>query len=405
MPDPRDFYPPLMSNPLVRVCQWIAPLYAHIHNRMTLQLDPSDLKTLKALKGDRVLLMPNHPTYYDDWIAVFMLSAQISQAFYYLAAQERFRGFEGKLIQRLGAYSIRRGLGDRPSVAMTRNLLMQPGCHLVIFPEGGCSYQNDTVMPFRLGATQIAFQALNKLDRQGHVLPDLYAVPLSIKYRYTQNMVPIIDRTLHGLEKELTLRPKPSTPHYQRLRCVAEHLMDSFEQTYNLPPMQTQSLSLNDRIERLRTYWVNSCETQLGISPKSGQAVRERVYKIQSVLEERAEALVEQDFWTYDSMHQVATNLLNFDAIYDGYVAASPTPERFLDTLIRLERYVFHINYPPPKAHRKVVLRLGKPINLRLHYDAYLGDRSQTVQQVTQQIQNAVQANLDVLAEGTGNEV
>ena len=399
MPEPREFYPPLMSQPLVRVCQWIAPLYAHIHNRMTLQLDPSDLNTLKALRGDRVLLMPNHPTYYDDWIAVFALSAKIRQTFYYLAAQERFRGVEGKLIQRLGAYSIRRGLGDRPSVAMTRNLLMQPGCHLVIFPEGGCSYQNDTVMPFRLGATQIAFQALNKLDRQGPSLPDLYAVPLSIKYRYTQNMVPIIDRTLSGLENELTLRSKPSMPHYQRLRCVAEHLMDSFEQTYNLPPMQTQSLSLNDRIERLRTYWVNSCENQLGISPKSGQPVRERVYKIQSVLEERAEALVEQDFWTYDSMHQVATNLLNFDAIYDGYVAASPTPERFLDTLIRLERYVFHINYPPPKAHRQVVLRLGKPINLRHHYDAYLGDRSQTVQQVTQQIQNAVQANLDVLAE------
>ncbi len=399
MPYSQDFYPPLMNHLLVRFCQWIMPLYACLYNRITLQIEPSSLKQLRALRGDRVLLLPNHPTYYDDWITIFLLSAKLHKALYFLAAHERFRGFEGKLIQRLGAYSIRRGLGDRPSVTMTRNLLTQPECHLVIFPEGGCSYQNDTVMPFRIGAIQIAFQALSKLDRQNMAIPDLYALPISIKYRYTQNMEPIIDQTLKGLEKELKLKPAPTMTLYQRLRLIAEHLMDSFEQTYQLPPLEPQSLSLNDRIQRLRTHWVNSCETRLGITSKLGQPVRERVYKIQAVLEERAEVLALEDFWTYDSMHQIATNLLNFDAIYDGYVAASPTPERFLDTLIRLERYVFHIDYPPPKAHRQVMVHVGEPVNLRHHYEAYLGDRSKTVQRVTQQLQDTVQANLNILAE------
>ncbi|MEB3211217.1 MAG: 1-acyl-sn-glycerol-3-phosphate acyltransferase, partial [Leptolyngbyaceae bacterium] len=155
-----DFYPPLMNPSLVRMFQWTLPFYARIRNRMTVKISAEDQAQLAALQGKRVLLLANHPTYFDDWIAVFILSAHIHQSFYYLAAYERFRGLEGRLIQRLGAYSIRRGLGDRPSVAMTRTLLMQSGCKLVIFPEGGCSYQNDTVMPFRTGAIQIAFQAL-----------------------------------------------------------------------------------------------------------------------------------------------------------------------------------------------------------------------------------------------------
>ncbi|MEM9447840.1 MAG: 1-acyl-sn-glycerol-3-phosphate acyltransferase [Cyanobacteria bacterium P01_E01_bin.6] len=394
----QDFYPPLMNQSLVRACQWILPPYARIRNQMTLQIEAPDLAQLKALKGKRVLLMPNHPTYYDDWIAVFILSAHMRQAFYYLSAHERFRGIEGTLIQRLGAYSIRRGLGDRPSVSMTRKLLMQPDCHLVIFPEGGCSYQNDTVMPFRVGAIQIAFQALSKLHRQNQTISDLHVVPLSIKYRYTQNMVPIIDQTLKKLEHELKLSPESKATLYQRLRAVAERLVDRLEHRHELPPLGDSSRSLNERITRLRAYWINGCETRLGITSKQNQPIRERVYKVQSVLEERAETIAAQNFGTYDSIHQIATNLLNFDALYDGYVAASPTPERFLDTLIRLERYVFRINYPPPKAHRQVVIRVGEPVNLRQHYDAYVGDRTQTIQQVTQLIQNTVQANLDGLA-------
>ncbi|NJN24473.1 MAG: hypothetical protein HC810_08915 [Acaryochloridaceae cyanobacterium RL_2_7] len=57
----------------------------------------------------------------------------------------------------LGVYSVRRGQSDRPSMKETLSLLCQRDAHLVIFAEGGCSFQNDTVMPFRPGAIQLAF--------------------------------------------------------------------------------------------------------------------------------------------------------------------------------------------------------------------------------------------------------
>ncbi|MGB3491762.1 MAG: 1-acyl-sn-glycerol-3-phosphate acyltransferase, partial [Elainellaceae cyanobacterium] len=398
----QDFYPPQLNPGLARLVQYCAPLYGRLQSRMTLEIEPSEIAKLKQLQRDRVLLMPNHPTYYDDWVAVFILSAQVQKPFYYLAAHERFRGLEGQFIQRLGAYSIRRGMGDRPSVAMTRDLLMQPACHLVIFPEGGCSYQNDTVMPFRTGAVQVAMQALSKLERQGEVVPDLYAVPLSIKYRYTCDMVPIIDQTLQRLEKALNMVPTASSAtFYQRLRRVAEVFLVDIESKFRLdsPSEDLAQQSWNDRIIWLRSHILAQCEQRLNIMPLPHKPMRERVYAVQLALEDQAASLTQDDFLTYDSMHQMASNLLNFDAIYDGYVAESPTPERFLDTLIRLERSAFQINYPSPKAHRKTLLKVGDPINLKDYLNAYQGDRAVMSQQLTSQIQNAVQSNLDLLVQ------
>lgn len=392
MPSQPDFYPPHLSLPIVRICQAIAPWLCHWQYHMRLEVDSACLQTLHSLDGNRVILMPNHPTFH-DWVAVFLLSAKIPMAFHYLAAYERFHGMGGWWLQRLGAYSIRRGLGDRPSVAKTLELMMQPACRLVIFPEGGCSFQNDTVMPFRAGAVQVAFQAMNKLVRQGEPVPDLYAVPLSLKYYYTSDMTLVIHNTLTRLERALRL-PRAETP-YERLRVVAEQVLQGLERDYDFYDDTNHQLSWNERIPQLRNHVLQSCEQQLGITPGVNDLPRERVYRIQYTLESRAESFTGADFWTYNSIHTAAARLLNFDAIYDGYVAANPTPERFLDTLTRLERAVFQIDQPPPKGYRRVRVKVGEPMNLKDYFERYQGDRPTTVDTLTRELQQQVQTHLN----------
>jgi 1-acyl-sn-glycerol-3-phosphate acyltransferase len=199
-----DFYPPRLNPLLARLCQSVLPVIGHLHYHVKLEVEQSCLDRLSALRDHRLLILPNHPTFH-DWIAIFLLSTRLGEIFHYLAAYDQFRGWQGWLLQRMGAYSIRRGLGDRPSFAQTLDLLMQPQCRLVIFPEGGCSFQNDTVMPLRAGAVQIALQAMNKQVRQGESIPDLYVVPVSIKYRYVGDMNPVIHNTLVRLETALHL--------------------------------------------------------------------------------------------------------------------------------------------------------------------------------------------------------
>ncbi|MDX2213672.1 MAG: 1-acyl-sn-glycerol-3-phosphate acyltransferase [Oculatellaceae cyanobacterium bins.114] len=385
-----EFYPPQLNLPLVRGCQLFSPLIGHIHYNMRLEVQPDCLRQLLALRDHRVLLLPNHPTF-QDWISMFLLSDRLGEAFHYLAAYERFHGLGGWFLQQMGAYSIRRGLGDRSSVMQTLELFMQPRCRLVIFPEGGCSFQNDTVMPFRVGAVQVALQAMTRLVKQGEPVPDLYVVPISLKYRYVGDMTPIIHNTLLRLEKTLNLSSEGD--FYARLERIADRVLLTMEQDYQLRVGVDESLSRGDRILRIKDHVLQRCEQTLQITPAPKDLLRERVYRIQHTLEAHAEHLPE-DGWTYESLNQATARLLNFDAIYDGYVAANPTSERFLDTLIRLERAVFKIDQPIPKGYRRVLMHVGDPVNLKTYFEQYQSDRPTTITTLVEHLRQTVQNNL-----------
>jgi hypothetical protein len=394
-----EFYPPKLNPWLVRSIQLVAPWVAHLTYRVDLEVDAESLKRLSGLRQQRVLLLPNHPTFHDP-IVLFLLSGQMGQFYYYLAAYEQFRGPLGAFLQSVGVYSIRRGGADRSSIAQTLDLLSRPQCHLVIFPEGGCSFQNDTVMPFRAGAVQLAFQAMNRFAKQGQPIPDFYLLPISIKYHYRQDMTRVIDRTLSGLEQALEI--SPANQPYDRLRAIAAQVLSRAEREYGITP--AGGASWNNRIASLKAQALRTSEQALGLTPLPSDPDRERVYRIQNALQSRTDFLEASDDSSpalerteVAAMQQAMLRLLNFDAIYDGYVAANPTPERFLDTLIRFEREVFGIDQPPPKGYRKAALRVGTPANLKDHFADYQTKRVSTVETLNTQIQQTVQANLDLL--------
>jgi hypothetical protein len=257
-------------------------------------------------------------------------------------------------------------------------------------------------MPFRAGAVQLAFQAMNRSVKQGQPIPDLYVVPVSIKYRYTQDMTAVIERTLSRLEH--TLHITPPRDRYERLRTIGERILTQIEREYGIENHITEPTSWDQRITRLKTHVLTSCEHQLGLTAAPGDLDRERVYKIQYALQEKAEALDTSSTNTavlqeLEAMRWSMIRILNFDALHDGYVAAAPTPERFLDTLIRLEREIFKIDQPPPKGHRRVALRTGEPVNLKDYFAAYQQNRAVTIATLVNQFQQTVQANLDQLAQ------
>lgn len=396
-----DFYPPKLSPLLVWAVQRVSPLIAQYRYKMRIEVQPSDLETLRTLQPHRLLLLANHPTHY-DWIALFLLSARWGQPFHYLAAHERFGGVAGWFLQRMGAYSLRRGLGDRPSMAKTLELLSRPRCRLVMFPEGGFSFQNDTVMPFRTGAVQLAMQAMQRQVKQGtpaealddlaEALDDLYVVPIALKYRYQGDMAPAIEQALKQLEKALWVFPS-RTDWYERLLIIGEQMLLGFERDYGLSIAETVQRSRHDRIQQVRDHILNYCEQTLKLSPNAHEPLRERVYRIQRSLEAQAGIV---DLRTHEAIARAAAQLLNFNAISDGYVAANPTPERFLDTLTRLERAVFGIDRPLPKGDRTVILRVGEPINLKHHLDPYTQDRAKTVERLTETLRSTVQTSLDL---------
>ncbi|MGB3295547.1 MAG: 1-acyl-sn-glycerol-3-phosphate acyltransferase [Phormidesmis sp.] len=401
---PQIFYPPKQRPLMIRLVQSVTAPLARLLYKFQISVAEEHVAKVKAVEDARLVFVCNHPTM-EDGISLFALSARMGQLFHYVVAYESFKGLMGWFIQRLGCYSIRRGLGDRASISQTLSLLKSPRCRLVIFPEGGCSYQNDTIMPFRPGAIQLPMSVLAQLAKKSSPgqAPDFYLVPLSLKYRYQQPMQRVIDATLARLEAELKLSSNPPAKaaqlnDYDRLRRIAHEVIVKIEAEANLPHEET--LSWNKRIDRLRQVFIQKCEAALSVEPNLNLPTRERVYRVQALLEEAEMSgnPADHDAINHEEVYWDTVRLLNFDAIYDGYVAESPTPERFLDTLIRLEREVFHVEHAQPKAPRKACFYVGDPINLKGYLADYQRDRAGTVDRLAEQLHQVMQSNLNKMS-------
>ncbi len=389
------FIPPKQNPLLARLIQSIFYLVAFFAYKIRLIIDEEDVGKMREIADKRVVYLPNHSNL-DDGLVVFLLSARLGQLFHYIVALEAFQGWIGKLMQNMGAYSIRRGVGDRQSVVQTLKILQQPQCKLVIFPEGGCSYQNDTVMPFRPGAVELSFKAMEKLVKQEATIPDFYLVPVSLKYHYPGETDIHIDQALNRLEIALSLESKPDD-FYLRLRAIAAKILINLEREYQVVALDSKDW--NQRIINLKRSMLDYCETTLGIKPLEQLPDRERIYKIQVML--RSPSDIEQaSALDLEHLYLTTVRLLNFDAIYDGYVAENPTPERFFATIDRLEREIFQIDRPKFKGQRQAIVKIGTPINLKDYWQQYQqnlqapSSRQQLIDDLTNSMEQAVQANL-----------
>jgi 1-acyl-sn-glycerol-3-phosphate acyltransferase len=396
-----QFLPPQQNPLLARLIQNIVYFVVYWVYKIRLVIDDRDLAQLQAIAKQRVLYLPNHSNL-DDGLVIFLFSARLGQLFHYVVAYEAFQGIIGKLLQIVGAYSIRRGVGDRQSIKQTLHILQQPQSKLVIFPEGGCSYQYDTVIPFRSGAIELAFKAMAKLVQQEATVPNFYLVPISLKYSYPDDPDAQLINSLSRLETALSLQPQ-TDDLYLRLRAIAAQVLTNLETEYNLTPLDVTDW--NQRIQELKKHLLNYCEDKLNITPAPQIPARERVYKVQYILNSLPESAKLASL-NYEHLYLTTVRLLNFDAIYDGYVAAKPTPERFFATLDRLEREVFNIDRPQFKGRRQVEVKIGTPINLKEYWLMYQNEsqipefknqtsRQATINNLTKTIQQTVQTNLN----------
>ena len=370
--------------------------------------DPAELDILHRLRGERVLLTPNHPTNTEPAL-LFHLSCAVRQPFLYLACREAFEplgGLWGEVIRRVGAFSVVRGTADRASFRATRELLAIPAAKVVIFPEGEVYSQNDSLLPFHSGVFQLAFWALEDLHKAGQTDASLFVVPVGIKYRFTRDMWTEIDASLARLERFTGVPDGRNNDRYQRLRAVGSAMLVSLEREYRLPPPKgEQSLAdLTLRLDAIKEAILLRVAAAAGVALPKGETLPERMRALIHVVEtvtqdEPLSATTPYDTLLRRQQRDRARPLLrdlrrlaNWIAVHDGYVAADPTPERMADTLTRLERECF--GEAKLGGPRRCRVRLGEPLDLKDRWADYETDRRKTVQHVTHEIEARVSALL-----------
>ena len=396
-----DFKPPKPNTTAIRVAKALMPLISRLYlNGLTLAVDTESITRLKTTDGHPTVLAPNHAAYADPAV-MFLLSKQRSQQYYYMTAREtfdkgKFKGLCSLLLQWCGAYSIVRGTADRNAFRTTREILTNGDAPIVIFGEGEISRQNDTVMRFERGVTQLCFWALDDMQKTGINKP-LYIVPIGIKYHYPQDMWNTIDAALTRLEHAI-LPPieRTSIERYERLRRIGVAVLRTLATEYQYKIDET--VPLDGHIQNLKEQILSHAEQIMGIHTEADVLTRVRalknlvdaeVYKDIEQMTEYEQKIHEELLQKFQKFHPDLERLINFIAISDGYVAKAPSQERFLEVIIRLEREVF--GTAKMRGPRVASLRVGEPKNLRDCYDTYKAEKRETVEQITLDLETAVQ--------------
>ena len=396
-----DFKPPKPNTTAIQVGKALMPLINRLYLKgLTLDVDTESIDRLKMTDGHPTVLAPNHAAHADPAV-MFLLSKRLSQQYYYMTAREtfgngRFRGFRSLLLQSFGAYSIVRGTADRNAFRTTREILTEGNAPIVIFGEGEISRQNDTIMRFERGVTQLCFWALDDMQK-AEISKPLYIVPIGIKYYYPQDMWDAIDTALTKLERAiLPLVERESIERYERLRRIGVAVLKTLAAEYQYKLDETVPLDVH--IQKLKEQILSHAEQIMGIQTDADVLTRVRalknlvdaeVYKDLEQMTEYEQKIHEKLLQKFQQFHPDLERLINFIAISDGYVATDPSPERFLEVIIRLEREVF--GTAKMRGPRVASLRVGEPKNIRECYDTYKAQKRETVEQVTLDLETAVQ--------------
>jgi 1-acyl-sn-glycerol-3-phosphate acyltransferase len=408
-PNTLDFKPPL-PNPLVqKIFTWLLPfINGRVLNGLRVEIDAASLERLNAIRGQRCLLLPNHPSEWDPCV-MFEMGRRLKENFFFVAAREVFDysyGLRGWFFQRLGVYSLVRGSNDRKSLKTSMDILAQNKGRLVIFVEGEISNQNESLLPLETGVVQLALMALNDCYKQGgknlEQVPSLYVCPVAIRYVYdSDGLEEAIDEAVNRLELAVDVTEKANSRH-DRLKALSkamlvgaaaqfgydlnpefstvanmvglsDFMLTKLEQIINLPPEAT--LSHLDRIRRIR----NTVDKILGQPQEDGSsAYQKRLFEHQKAV--------------LKHFYQDLDRAVNFVAIYDGYLHPDMDAARYVQLLRRLEKEVFgHFILAHPRTGH---VRVMPPIDLKHWFSAFLEDKHATAQNIAQEVERQIYAGL-----------
>ena len=394
---PYRFQPPR----LVPLCLWFGRITARAmlkkpHRISEVSIEGASIVKDLLGKGDGVLLAPNHTDHADSHV-MFALSRAVGLPFYYMAAYQIFRGHRGWFLPRVGVFPVDREGADLTAFKTAVDLLVKAENPLVVFPEGEMYHLGDLVTPLREGAAALAATAANRLSKTGKTV---WIVPVGIKYRYLDPEA--TTRELHELmdhlERRLTWWPRRDKTLVNRIYDYAEAMIGLKEFEYF---GKTQTGELPNRLESLREHILGTLERKHAIGqsdrrPRELPSVPERVKAIRRHCLDRLakpETTQEEVAEIRRELHDVFVAVQIFS--YPGdYVREKPTVERLAETLMKFEEDILGTPEVEPKGDRRVIVKLGEPINLGKRLEECPKLRT-AIPAITSELESRMQGVLD----------
>ena len=247
---------------------------------------------------------------------------------------------------------------------------------LVIFPEGEIYYLNDLVQPFKSGVIDIGMQAVVEA-RQTRPDWTAYLVPMAIKYRYRQPILPRLERRTRLMERHLFRRiHRDSLP--QRLGLIMAEILHRQERIHHLEADPARIAELSERVQDVRQQVLSRAEEHYaGPTVDTRVQTMDRTWRLSAHLrgllkQRRRYTAEDRAAFRIDlaALKQVA----RMGSWQPQYVDLDPSQERLAEMVLKLEREVYGTKRPRQLAKRDVFLRIGEPIDMGRFAASYLQD-------------------------------
>jgi 1-acyl-sn-glycerol-3-phosphate acyltransferase len=402
-----DFKPPLPNPWLQQLFYALLPtMFRKLFGGLSLDISQESLNKLRAIQGERCLILPNHPSEWDPCV-IFEVARQLKENFFFVAAREVFDysyGLRGWFFQHLGVYSLVRGSNDRKSLKTSIDILSGNRGRLVIFIEGEISNQNETIMPLEAGVVQLAFMALNELYKSNgksvDALPSLYVCPTSIKYNYCKDG---LDESIHAalkqLEHAIGLQHENGASHYERIKAIAAKVLAQAAAQFGYPLNPESTLAI--QVTGLSCFMLGKLEHVLNLPAEESLSTLDRIRRIRNkmdkVLSHQDDEAQITEYQKRLHHHQKAVlkncyedldRAVNFIAVYEGYLQPGMEDARYVEMIRRLEREVFGtFRLVHPRAAQVIV---HDPIDLKTYFPAFLADKHGTATQIADQVEQCL---------------
>jgi len=368
----------------------IAPIYLRYWMKVTrIEVAADGLEILKRLSGERVILTPNHPT--EDPAVLFLLSGRLNLKFVWMAAREILEDpRQGLLVSRVGVFSVDRGRHDEQALRVSREVVLSGKHWLVLFPEGTSHQLYDEVLPFLPGAARLGLAALKDLALAKESLPPVYLLPVALRYYYLKDMRATAATSLARLERRLGLPNRDGWKWQDRMAAISTLMLELNEKHFGVVPDEHEQEDA--RLNRLKEIAIRRVAEGLGVAPPDpAQPLRNRVRKLlnqSSQMLERAATTggsyaKELDSTRRERIVQLRRDLFRLSAFMPlrwNYEIDVPTVENFLDILNLLEMDL--LGKQRVWGPRGVMIKVGRPIDLREHLDEYNADPVATTEKV-----------------------
>lgn len=399
-----DFIKPAPCDNLVSFLQKVWPAYAWARFG-DLHLDVCDdvYQTFAKIKNESAIVCGNHSAHEDSEV-MFGLSALLGERFEFLTARELFASkntITAKWLQKIGCYSIERGLPDLHAFRATRDLLVKGNNKIVIFPEGEISHQNEFLSDFENGSELIALSALEELKRL-KLSRSIFIVPLALQYKYAHDISPDLEAALEQVEiaQGKQLQARAAIAFKQRIMNAFDYMLQILEAAHNC--QENNGSDFTKRIANLCEHVIEETQVFLQMDLPTSLSQLTRIHILKSAFIEKWLMSKEQNQSTdlpseLELVHfHRLKRMINLLAIGNHSFDHELTQEEAAEIVTVLQYEALgKISLARPKT---VTIGCGELINVADYIAIYEKDKKKAVQLVKTELRNRLLERLLTLA-------